>query len=130
MFQKTCPPFLVLACSLALGACSDWFQMVERREFNVRGIVRGIPADAKAIIIQHEPIPGYMPEATTTFNARKRREVAGLRPGHGISFRLVVTEKEASIDRINLILPEQVWVKAPSPAPIGQAPVAPGLPQP
>jgi Cu/Ag efflux protein CusF len=118
---------LLSACVLLLGACGDG---VPRREFNTRGVVRGISADGRTIAIQHESIPGYMPEATTIFNVKKRRDVGGLRPGHGISFRVLVTEKDASVDRINMISPEQVWVKPPTPAPTAQAAGAAGLAQP
>lgn len=116
MHPKALSRCLVLACALALVACEDMFTMRHRAEFNVRGIVRGIAADRRTISIQHEKIPGYLPDATTIFTVRKRRDVADLRPGYGVAFRVVVTEKEASVDRFNLISPEQVWVR-PSPPP-------------
>jgi protein SCO1/2 len=86
------------------------------RTFQVKGIVRGFAPDRSSIDIQHEDIPGFMPSMTMPFTARTQKEVAGLKLGDAISFRMTVTDKDLFLDQINKIAEGEVRLPAPSPS--------------
>ena len=75
--------------------------------------VRGFSPDRSAIEIQHENIPGFMPSMTMPFVAREPKEVADLRTGEAISFRMTVTQKDFWIDKVKKIRREEVNVAEP-----------------
>lgn len=62
------------------------------RVFHVRGVIRGAydPAE-RAISIQHEEIPGYMPAMTMPFFVSSE-DVTGLKPGDRVAFEFRVGE--------------------------------------
>ena len=68
--------------------------------FSARGIVRKVSNEDRTVEIQHEAITNYMPAMTMPFKAAAAEELAGLREGDEISFRLLVKEDESWIDRI------------------------------
>jgi protein SCO1/2 len=68
--------------------------------FQVKGEVKELKADGKTVVIAHEAIPNFMAAMTMPFKASEPKELAGLRVGDWVSFRLRVTEKESSIDQI------------------------------
>src|SRR2546423_626544 len=68
--------------------------------FQVKGIVKKVEADGKTIEIRHEEIPDYMPAMTMPFEAKNPKELAGLKDGDAVSFRLTVTETDSWIDQI------------------------------
>ncbi|MBA3961577.1 MAG: SCO family protein [Chthoniobacterales bacterium] len=95
-----------LACALALclAACgrsntSD----TDARHYDVRGIVRGFAPDRATVEIEHETIPEFMPSMTMPFSARNPKEIALLRIGDAIAFRLEVTAKDFSIANVTKI---------------------------
>jgi len=73
------------------------------RFYEARGIVRGIAPDASSVDVEHEDIPRFMPSMTMPFSVRKNNDIAGLRAGDAISFRMVVTGSGLFLDRINKI---------------------------
>jgi protein SCO1/2 len=102
-----------LTLSVLIAGCKrDEGRSGEARQFNVRGIVRGISPDRRTLDVQHEQIPGYMPTMTMPFVLKEPREAAELKIGDGISFRLVVNDKEAVIDRVTKIPAREVEVPA------------------
>ena len=68
--------------------------------FSVTGVVKELKPDGKMIVIQHEEIPNYMQAMTMPFEVRDTNELAGLKPGDRISFRMLVTEKDGWIDKL------------------------------
>jgi protein SCO1 len=85
------------------------------RSYQVRGIVRGFAPDRSTVSIQHEDIPGFMPSMIMPFSAKDRKEIADLKIGDGISFRMTVTEKDLLLDQVRKIPANEVHVAQPGP---------------
>ena len=85
------------------------------RHFDVRGVVRGISPDRTTLDIQHEDIPDYMPAMTMPFLVRDQKEIADLKLGDAISFRMTVTKKDFWIDHVKKIPRDDVDVRDPKP---------------
>jgi len=68
--------------------------------FQVKGVVKKLDTNGKALEIRHEEIPDYMPAMTMPFEAKNPKEIAGLKPGDAISFRLTVTDTDSWIDQV------------------------------
>jgi protein SCO1/2 len=81
--------------------------------YDTRGVVRGFSPDRSTIEIQHENIPGFMPSMTMPFAARDPKQIANLRTGDAISFRMAVTKKDFWIENIKKIRREEVDVAEP-----------------
>jgi len=73
---------------------------VEPQFFTVRGVVHEVRPDGCTAIVKHEAITNYMVAMTMPFRARDTNELAGLKAGDEIAFRLVVTKDESWIDRV------------------------------
>jgi protein SCO1 len=82
------------------AACLLSCRHVATKTFAVRGVVQDINPDATTAIIDHEAIPSYMEAMTMALKVRDTNELAGVRPGDEISFRLSVTEDQSWIDRV------------------------------
>lgn len=65
-----------------------------------RGVVKELAPDGKTVKIRHDEIPGYMPAMTMPFEVRNTNELAGLKPGDTVSFRMIVTADDGWIDRV------------------------------
>jgi len=93
----TRPGLLFLAFTvLCVASC----RQSEDRTFSVRGIVQEIKSDGKTAVIKHEIIPGYMDAMTMPFDVKAAHELANVRPGDEIEFRLVVTSDDSWIERV------------------------------
>lgn len=68
--------------------------------YPVRGVVRELKPDGRTAIIRHEEITNYMEAMTMPFRVRDTNELAGLRVGDVIDFRLKVTDDASWIDRV------------------------------
>lgn len=73
------------------------------RVFQVKGVIQAVRSSAKEVEIKHEAIPDYMPGMTMPFPVKDTNELAGLKPGQRVSFRLNVTDTDGWIDRIQPI---------------------------
>jgi protein SCO1 len=73
------------------------------RVFTVKGVVTELKPESGMVVIHHEAVPGYMDAMTMPFRAKNRDEMAGLKAGEHISFRLQVTETESWIEHITRI---------------------------
>ena len=106
---------LLAGCvALALFGCGRSTDSEKGAEhYDTRGVVRGFSPDRSAIEIQHENIPGFMPSMTMPFVARDRKEIADLKTGDAISFRITVTQKDFWIDNVKKIRREEVNVAEP-----------------
>src|SRR5215472_16838662 len=81
--------------------------------YDTRGVVRGFSPDRLTIEIQHENIPGFMPSMTMPFVARNPKQIADLKTGDAISFRMAVTQKDFWIENVKKIRREDVNVAEP-----------------
>jgi protein SCO1/2 len=75
--------------------------------FHARGIVKEVAADGRSVVIAHEAIPNYMEAMTMPFKVKEPGELAGLRPGDNILFRLRVRDTESWVEGISKITSAQ-----------------------
>lgn len=101
---------------LALPACKRTETTdANARVYQVRGIVRGFAPDRSTVDVQHEDIPGFMPSMTMPFTVKEPKNIAGLKIGDAISFRMTVTDKDLFLDQVKKIEPGEVRIAAASP---------------
>jgi Cu/Ag efflux protein CusF len=82
----------------------QWAEHEENlRTFLARGVVKELEKDGSTVVVSHEPIASYMDAMTMPFKVKEPKELAGLRAGDQISFRLVVTDKESWIAQITKV---------------------------
>ncbi len=119
--RKTNVAWLLCAALLssACGAKSEAGEKAPYR-YEVRGLVRGLPPDHKTIDVEHEDIPGFMPSMTMPFEVRDGKEIANLKLGNAISFRLNVTQGDSWIDHVRKI--DSALLHLPAPAPTAPPP--------
>lgn len=110
---------LLTACvALALLGCGRSNDSEEKGDhYDTRGIVRGFSPDRSTIEIQHENIAGFMPSMTMPFVARDPKQIAHLKTGDAISFRMAVTQKDFWIENVKKIRREDVNVAEPKQTP-------------
>jgi len=110
---------LLAACiALALIGCGRSTNSDERADhYDTRGMVRGFSPDRSTIEIQHEDIPGFMPSMTMPFVARDPKQIADLKTGDAISFRMAVTKKDFWVENVKKIRREDVRVAEPKQTP-------------
>jgi protein SCO1/2 len=103
---------IILSCSLMLlcPAKASEFQSSSntaatsvQREFAANGIVEEVRPGAGSIVIRHQAISNYMAAMTMPFKVKSHADLAGVRAGDEISFKLHVTDNESWIDRITKI---------------------------
>jgi len=100
--------------ALALLGCGRSTNSEEGADhYDTRGVVRGFSPDRSTIEIQHENIPGFMPSMTMPFVARNPKQIADLKIGDAISFRMAVTKKDFWIENVKKIRREDVNVTEP-----------------
>ena len=106
---------LLAGCvALALLSCGRSTNSDERADhYDTRGVVRGFSPDRSTIEIQHENIPDFMPSMTMPFVTRDPKQIAELRTGDAISFRMAVTKKDFWIENVKKIRREDVNVAEP-----------------
>jgi protein SCO1 len=73
--------------------------------------------DRSTIEIQHENSPGFMPSMTMPFVARDPKQIADLKIGDAISFRMAVTKQDFWIENVKKIRREDVHVAESKPTP-------------
>ena len=106
----------VLSCAvLLLVGCGK--QTGTPLRFQVRGVIQGLPPDHHTVAVEHEDIPGFMPSMTMPFTARDETQIAGLKVGDAISFRLTVSAKDSWIDQVKKIPRDQVKLPEPKAEP-------------
>jgi protein SCO1/2 len=107
---------VALCLTLAIAGC-DRSPTTDSsaRSYQVRGIVRGFAPDRSTVSIEHEDIPGFMPSMTMPFSVKDQNEIAGLKIGDAISFRMTVTDKDLFLDQVKKISASDVHVAEPTP---------------
>ena len=106
---------LLAGCvALALLGCGRSTNSDEKvDQYDTRGVVRGFSPDRATIEIQHENIVAFMPSMTMPFVARNPKQIADLKTGDAISFRMAVTKKDFWIENVKKIRREEVAVAEP-----------------
>jgi protein SCO1 len=89
----------LLLCALAV-LCFASCRQPENRTFSVRGVLQETRGDGKTAVIKHETIPGFMEAMTMSFDVKTSNELANVRPGDEIEFRLTVTRDDSWIDGV------------------------------
>jgi protein SCO1/2 len=89
----------LLLCALAV-LCLASCRQPENRTFSVRGVLQETRNDGKTAVIKHETIPGFMEAMTMPFDVKTANELANVRPGDEIEFRLTVTRDASWIDGV------------------------------
>jgi protein SCO1/2 len=89
----------------------------------VKGVIKELKPDGKTVEIRHEPVTNYvptlsiyMPAMTMPFEAKHPTELAGLKAGDSVTFRLTVTDDDSWIDQIRKIETNQPVSLADLPA--------------
>ena len=77
--------------------------------------MRGFSPDRATIEVEHETIRGFMPSMTMPFVAREQKEIANLKIGEAIAFRLTVTPKDFWIDRVRKLARDEIQIAEPTP---------------
>jgi protein SCO1/2 len=90
--------------------------------FQVRGVVKELRPSEQTVVVRHEEIPGYMAAMTMPFEVRNTNELAGLQSNDAITFRMVVTEKEGWIERIEKLSAPPATTPAPAPERVRRVP--------
>ncbi len=94
-------------------------QPVRPQSILAKGTVLELKPDGRTVVIRHEAISNYMAAMTMPFKVKDPGELAGLRTGDEISFRLEVTDTESWVDHITKtgtgLLPP---APAPTPPPV------------
>jgi protein SCO1/2 len=74
--------------------------LAEAKQFQGEGIVLRVDRAASSVTISHRAIPGYMDAMAMPFRVSRARDLAGLKPGDRVTFRLDVSGKSSRIARI------------------------------
>jgi protein SCO1/2 len=68
-----------------------------------RGLVLKVDRAASTLTLSHEEIPGYMEAMVMPFTVRDPRQIADIRSGDRIAFRLNVRDDRSWIDRLTIL---------------------------
>jgi len=109
---------LVLCAALLFSACERTDNPdASAQIYETRGIVRGFSPDRATIEVEHETIRGFMPSMTMPFVVRDQKEIAGLKLGDAIAFRLTVTPKDFWISQVKRVARDEVQIAEATPNP-------------
>lgn len=87
----------------------------EQQTFQVRGVIQEIKPGGKTAVIKHEEIPNYMPAMIMPLDVKDAKELAGLKPGDSITFRMIVTQDDGWIDQVQKVVGAKVSTNAVAP---------------
>ncbi len=69
----------------------------------VKGVVEELLPGGKVVRIHHEEIPGYMKAMSMPLDVKDPKELAGVKIGDKVFFRMLVTPDDGWIDRISVL---------------------------
>ena len=93
-------PTFILVLLLFAAGCGGEETKPLRETYAVRGQLLGATEDGRAVVIDHEAIPGYMDAMTMTFPLEDKRLLEGLAQGDKIRFDLTVGGATVQIDNV------------------------------
>lgn len=73
------------------------------RMFDAKGVIKGVPAGGRALVIAHEEIPGFMPPMTMELKVRDAVETRNLMAGDEITFQLFSSDETHWIANITRV---------------------------
>lgn len=121
--------------AVTLGACKQQKPVnpaslsvsvqAEQKTFQVRGVIKEIKPGGKTAVIKHEEIPDYMPAMTMPLDVKDAKELAGLKSGDAITFRMIVTQDDGWIDQVQKVggVPASTNAVAPPDKSFRRAPI-------
>ncbi len=83
---------LVALAALLVSGCSKPAENAAGT-YEVKGFVERVENDGARVIVDHEEIPGFMPQMVMAFDVRTPAEAAHLAPGEQIQFTLAQEDK-------------------------------------
>lgn len=83
--------------------------------YQVKGVLEEVRSEGWKALIAHEDIPGYMDAMTMLLDVKNTNELAGLKPGDQITFRMLVTDDDGWIDHVRRTGTTNAPVAAPPP---------------
>ncbi len=91
---------VLFGCNEKRPATSTSTTDTNRQVFEVKGEVKELKPNGRTAVIKHEEIPDYMGAMTMDFEVKDPRELAGLKSGDLIIFRMVVTQDDGWIENV------------------------------
>ena len=88
------PRIGLLCAALAASVCAARHQ--------ARGLVLKVDRDQAAVTVSHEPIRGFMDAMVMPFVVRDARDLADVRPGDRITFRITVRTGTTEIPMVEV----------------------------
>ncbi len=92
--------FAVASCSSSKSNSSSESEL---KVFQVRGVIKTLEPDGKTAVIQHEAIPGYMAAMTMPLSVKNTNDLAGVKVGDTVTFRLLVNSTDGWIDQVKTV---------------------------
>lgn len=93
----------LLALTLLLAAVACQAGAPAGREFDLRGQVLDVDRPRATALIRHEDIPGFMPAMTMPFRVKDARMLDNCQRGDLVLARLVVTDTDAWLSRLERV---------------------------
>lgn len=94
------PPFTVMRVTIPPQENAE---ATNRQTYQVTGVIREIKPDRMTAVIAHEAIPGYMEAMIMPLPVKDPQELATLKAGDRVTFRMIVTGTEGWIDRVTKV---------------------------
>jgi len=85
--------------------------------YEVKGVIKEVQLQKKRVVIQHEAVTNYMPAMTMPFDVRDAKELAGLKAGQRVAFRMLVTPTDGWIEQIKVLAETNTPPPPPPPEP-------------
>jgi len=95
-----CYLLVLTGAEAAESSSSSEANQTGERLFAAKGVILEVKLEDKSVVIRHEAISNFMAAMTMPFNVKEPEELAGLRSGDSVSFRLHVTEIQSWVDQI------------------------------
>lgn len=70
---------------------------------DVQGLVLKVDLPSRSIVVSHEPIPGFMNAMVMPFTAARAEDLAEVRAGDRIAFRMTVRGERTTIDTVRIL---------------------------
>ncbi len=95
--RRLLPALVVPLCVITVAACRP-----AGRQFDLRGQILAVDADAGVVTIRHGDIQGFMPSMTMPFKVRDRQLLHGRVVGDLVTGTLFVTDTDAYLIRLDV----------------------------
>jgi protein SCO1/2 len=90
-----CGIWLLMIAGCAIAGCAA--------RHNTRGLVLNVDRARSTVTVSHEEIPGYMSAMVMPFTVGDPEQLADVRPGDRLAFRLNVKKDRSWIDKLQLV---------------------------